>query len=442
MGDEDRTRELPQRVQGAARAGPAPPRPPALSEELRQRIQAAVRAERGEAAGQDHGQDQEFTSKPERRVTASGSARGDVSSQAGNSVNRAIDSERTAELAAPERTIEPVKPVKREPADHAPADHEPVAVLRADQSARTHAGARKKPARRRFVRSGLVASALIVIAAAALGIAVARYITGWVAEIHASNVAQQRQEVAVRQQAAAWVAQQVSRADTVSCDPVMCAALAAAGFPKRQLLALTSTSSYPKTSAVVVETPAVLGLFGTSLNNYAPAVLATFGSADSQVTVRVIWPSGATAYYEKLSADRACRKSVGNDLLQVSGITFSPTARQQLAVGQPASRLLLAIASLASNSNQPIDIVQFGNTGPGADPDIPLRFADLAESDPASHLASSAYIRSIHAALRKIPIQLYPASIETVDLGGQAVLRIGFLAPSPLGLVCATSISP
>ena len=84
LGDEDRSRELPQRVRGAARAEPAPPAQPVLSEELRQRIRAAVRAERGEAVGQD----QELASEPERRVTASGPVRTDAASPVTNSVER------------------------------------------------------------------------------------------------------------------------------------------------------------------------------------------------------------------------------------------------------------------------------------------------------------------------------------------------------------------
>jgi hypothetical protein len=41
-----------------------------------------------------------------------------------------------------------------------------------------------------------------------------------------------RTPAAVRDQAASWVVQQVSRATIVSCDPAMCAALRARGFPK------------------------------------------------------------------------------------------------------------------------------------------------------------------------------------------------------------------
>ena len=54
MADEDRGRELPQRVRGAARPGPPPPASssPCAAEELRQRMQAAVIAERAGAAVQ------------------------------------------------------------------------------------------------------------------------------------------------------------------------------------------------------------------------------------------------------------------------------------------------------------------------------------------------------------------------------------------------------
>src|SRR6266571_1546336 len=53
MAEEDRTRDLPQRVRGEARGGSASSAPPVLSAELRQRIQAAVKAERDDTATSD-----------------------------------------------------------------------------------------------------------------------------------------------------------------------------------------------------------------------------------------------------------------------------------------------------------------------------------------------------------------------------------------------------
>jgi hypothetical protein len=463
---EDRSRELPQRVRGAARAGPAPPAQPVLSDELRQRIRAAVRAERGEAVGQD----QELASEPERRVTAPGPARTDAASPVMNGVDHAIESEETAEPAAPERlpgpappertgepvksestvkpvksgrTVKPVDRAKRKPAAQlepikiAPANHKPVDALWADRSERHRVGEPEQRVRQRLVKTRLVALALAVIAAVSLAFAVTRYITGSRADIHASgsavSPAMQRQEARVRTQAAKWVTQQVNQGDLVSCDRLMCAALAADGFPQRELLVLGPTSPYPKTSAVVIETAAVRSLFGSSLHAYAPAVLAAFGSGDSQITIRVIAPDGAAAYYSALGQDLAARKESGAALLRVNVITLSPTARTQLIAGRPDSRLLVAIAALAAKL--PVDIVQFGNTGAGADADMPLRYADLAQNDPASHLAGSAYLQSLRADLGTGPIAYRPASTVTLVLpGGQPVLRIEFTAPSPLGL--------
>jgi hypothetical protein len=475
LGDEDR-RELPQRVRGAARAGPAPPAQPVLSEDLRQRIRAAVRAERGEAVGQG----QEPASEPQRRVAAAGPARTDAASPVTNGVDHAIESERTAapiksvriagpaapertaapvksgripRPAPPERTAEPVKsepvksghtvkpaePVKREPAakpeslEIASANHKPVAATRADRPERHRVGEPEQPVRRRFALARLTASALAVIAVVSLAVVVTRYVTSAHADSRAPSPATQRQEARVREQAATWVAQQVSHDGVVSCDQVMCTALRADGFPASKLLALGSTSIYPKTAAVVIETAAVRNLFGTSLHAYAPAVLATFGSGDSQITVRVIAPDGATAYYNALGEDLAARKASAAALLQVNVLTLSPTARKQLIAGQVDSRLLLAIATLATKL--PVDIVQFGNIGPGADADIPLRYADLDEHDQAAHLAAPAYVQSMRADLAAVQAGYRPTSIATVVLqGGQTVLRIEVTAPSPLGL--------
>jgi hypothetical protein len=243
-----------------------------------------------------------------------------------------------------------------------------------------------------------------------------------------------RQAAAAREAAATWVTQQVSRDVKVSCDPAMCASLRARGFPPGELLALGSASEVPVSSAVVVETPAVLGLFGSSLATaWAPAVLASFGSGPFLVTVRAIDRNGSGAYQTKLSADLADRKIAGAALLNDSQISVPPLASRQLTAGAVDSRLLEALVFVAGR--QPISVVQFGNPGPGAGSDVPLRYVDLAELDPVHHLSSAAYVRSLHAYLSTADVRFRPAIMTTVVLAdGQHVLRVEVTAPSPLGV--------
>ena len=305
MADKGRTVELPQRVPGAARTGPASPVSPialALPEDLRQRIRAAVTSELADGAADEQ------------------------------------------ERAAEDR---------------------PGSAVEAQPEVWPGLG---KPRRR--VGGRLIALVLAVIVVGSLAV---------VALSHRSVSA-----AAVRGQAAVWVAGQVSRDVTVSCDPVMCAALQAQGFPAGQLVVLGPASPDPVPSAVVVETAAVRELFGSALATvWAPAVLASFGSGAGAVTVRVVAPQGAAAYQAGLSADLAGRQAAGGALLRASQVAVSAAARSQLLAGQVDVRLVLALVSVAGH--EPVDIVRFGSLGPGAGPGVPLGFADLAESIPAAH---------------------------------------------------------
>ena len=452
MGDEDHGELLPHRVRGAAQARPAPSASPVFSDELRQRMQAAVSAERARATGQGQpGQDQDQPghdqpgqgqaggerAEPARAAIASAPADNGAAAPA---VNRAAGPEPTGQ---PSPAVEPARKVRparlgtpERPAGPGPPAGAPaIANPAAGRPARPRAGPRAASARRRLVATSAIAAALIILAAGCLGVAVAKYLASSHAHGDTVSPAEQRAEAASRRRAATWVTQQVSHAAAVACDPQMCAALTASGFPSRYVRVLGQTATYPFTSDVVVVTQAVRDLFGSSFtSNYAPAVLATFGSADASITVRVIAPDGAAAYYRQLAADLAARKLLGADLVKTRAITLSAEARQQLVAGQVDSRLMLAIAALAPS--QAIDILDFGNVGPGADPGIPLRFADLAESDQAGHAASSAYVRALRASLAAISPRFRPTTIVTVALpSGQTVLRIEFTAPSPLNLL-------
>jgi hypothetical protein len=289
-------------------------------------------------------------------------------------------------------------------------------------------GGTGRPGARRAAR--LAAAALVIAVLAVTAVRFLGHPAGGPAD-----PATRRAQAAARGAAATWVARQVSRDVKVSCDPVMCAALKARGFPPGEMLVLESTSEVPTGSAVVVETPAVLSLFGSSLATaWAPAVLASFGSGPALVTVRVVAASGAAAYQARLGADLADRKKAGAALLDDPQISVTPLASGQLTAGEVDPRLLLALAALAGH--EPISIVRFGNPGRGASPGVPLRYADLTERDRSGRLPSAGYVRAVRADLSTLTVMLRPASMTTGKLADdQAVLRIGFTAPSPLGLL-------
>jgi hypothetical protein len=244
--------------------------------------------------------------------------------------------------------------------------------------------------------------------------------------------AQERADAVARRAAAIWVAQYVSHSAVVSCDPAMCGALTARGFPSGEVRTLGPTSSYPVTSKVVIVTQAVRDLFGSSLSSdYAPTALAAFGSGQASITVRVIAAHGPGVYWNQVHADQSVRQAIGKELLTTGGITASAEASQQMLAGQPDSRLLVAIVHLASK--EPIDIVDFGNFPPDGDPAVPLRYMDLAESGRAAHMSRPAYLRTLRAGLASL--EYPPAAIVSTVLTGQSVLRIEFAAPSPLGLL-------
>ena len=285
------------------------------------------------------------------------------------------------------------------------------------------------PGRYLALLSVLVAAAFVI---GSLAVLTARHFTSPPASGGAPAAASPGQAAAVRGDAAAWVAQQVSHGAVVGCDRVMCAALTAHGFPARDLLMLSPISPSPVNAAVVVETAAVRGLFGTSLGlAWAPAVLASFGSGPAVITVRVTAPHGAAAYQTALTADLAARMTAGAALLKDRRITVPAPAAAQLSSGQVDSRLLRALTAVARH--QPVRIVDFGNIGSGASAGVPLRFADLAETDQAARLAGAAYLRSVRADLSTVNARFRPARTAIVVLpGGQAVLRVEFTAPSPL----------
>ena len=205
-------------------------------------------------------------------------------------------------------------------------------------------------------------------------------------------------------------------------------------FPAARLLTLSSGRTDPLHSQVIVATKVVRSEFGRRLGSaYAPAVIASFGTGNLRIDVRAIAPHGAVAYRSAARKDVRNRKATGAALLRSPQIRTSAVARSQLVAGSVDWRLLISIADLGSI--HPVSILGFGDRGPGATPNMPLRSADLAEAVGRTGGASPAYVRSMVSSLRAEDEAYVPAHIRTVRLkNGRAALRIEFAAPSPVGL--------
>jgi Tetratricopeptide repeat len=266
---------------------------------------------------------------------------------------------------------------------------------------------------------------LVALSVAGIAVALAR----------TASATQTSRAAAVRAAAASWVAGQVSRSAVIGCDPAMCAALQQHGVPAGELLSLGSAGPPdPLASDVIIATAAVRSEFGTRLASvYAPLVIASFGTGTASIQVRAIAPDGAPAYARAMRSDLAGRRRLGADLLQNTNLLAPARAQTQLAAGNVDARLLATLATLADL--QPLRVIAFSDAGPGADPAVPMRAAEIAAATPGdtSWIASArAFLTAQQAPFR--PSEVVPARLP----GHRQALLVEYSGPSPMGLLSAS----
>jgi hypothetical protein len=237
---------------------------------------------------------------------------------------------------------------------------------------------------------------------------------------------------AVRKAAARWVTKQVDRAAIVACDPAMCSLLHDSGFPAANLVPVLPDTTDPLGADLVMATAVVRNQFGHRLTGvYAPLAIARFGTGNLRIDVRQVLPSGSAGARAQLAAKLRQARQSGRELLANSRIQVSGQARTVLGKGHVDERLMATLAALATE--EPIDVLGFGDANPGASAWVPLRSVDLIAADPDKGRNVRAYRHALISFLRAQDPALYRATSITVltTQSGNRVIRIAFAAPSP-----------
>ena len=310
-------------------------------------------------------------------------------------------------------------------------------LRRQESGRRSGSGVRLRLSRLRTVRRRRPQAIALAVVAATLVALAALQLTGAfsgaapsavrpsVSAHQAAGDVSSRPAVAAQSEAAAWIASQVSSAAIIGCYPAMCASLQTQGVDASRLMPLG---------------PGMTGVLGTDViatppsaderlvDQYAPALIASFGSGGSRIEIRAVVRGGAVAYQSALRADLSARKSAGSQLLGNSRIKFSPADAARLAAGEVDSRLLATLAALSSQFT--LKVVAFGDSAPGT---LPLfRQVTVATGGGNGTARLAAALAMVNA--QESPYQ--PAHSAIVHPGtGEATLTIEFALPGPLGLL-------
>ena len=228
-----------------------------------------------------------------------------------------------------------------------------------------------------------------------------------------------------RDQAAAWIAQQVLPSVLIGCDPLMCQALETANVSASRLSVVQPSAPDPLGVEVIVATPALQSQFGPRLATvYAPLVLASFGSGAQRIDIRYLPPGGTAAFEASLASAKRSRIQAGQQLLSNKHVQASAQARGALLAGDVDPRLLITLGLLAHEI--PVRLVLFDDPSPGASSAVPLRGAEIGASASAGLSAITAFLAQ--------QTTYQPSQYHEVRIAGAQVVTVQYDAPGPLGL--------
>ena len=218
--------------------------------------------------------------------------------------------------------------------------------------------------------------------------------------------------------------EKVSGNAMIACYPDMCTALQAQGVTAGRLMPLRPGSASPADASVMVTSPSIRSQLA---EQYAPALIASFGSGDTRIDVRATEPGGPAGYESALRADLAARRAAGSQLLRNWRLKFTARDAAQLRAGEVDTRLLATLAALASQYT--FRVAAFGDASPGA----PALFREVSITSGGNGAADLAAALAIARAQAPPYLPAHAAIVHPAI--GQNALSIEFAAPSPLGLL-------
>jgi hypothetical protein len=228
-----------------------------------------------------------------------------------------------------------------------------------------------------------------------------------------------------RDQAAAWIAQQILPSVLIGCDPLMCQALQAANVSASRLSVVQPSAPDPLGVEVIVATPALRSQFGPRLAAvYAPLVLASFGSGAQRIDIRYLVPGGTAAFEASLASAKGARIEAGQQLLANKHFQASAQARSALLAGNVDPRILITLGLLVHQ--MPVRLVLFDDPSPGSSSAVPLRGAEIGASTSAGLSAMLAFLAQ--------QTTYQPSQYREARIASGQVVTMQYDAPGPMGL--------
>ena len=232
--------------------------------------------------------------------------------------------------------------------------------------------------------------------------------------------------------AVGWLVANTDRRVAVSADPAVAARLRAAGFSPNRLVPLDEVAG--RSRGLIVDTARLRSTEGdsaTARTAFARSVvLARFGSGAQQADVREVLPArGGPATAARL---RQTRMVAADGLLTDVRLRLTPQAWAMLARGAADPRLMSVLADLVASHD--VDVWALQRSRPEADAGAPARTALVSAVDGRPVAEAGAGLRDVLRTLRAESAPYRPHVSRVGHWHGRPVLRITYLAPSPLQL--------